>query len=189
VPSPLPREGTPIGARDVLSSVTSPAARVLATLLFTDIVGSTERTAALGDAAWRGLKARHHLLVREELDRFGGREVDTAGDGFFAVFDAPGRAVQCAAAITTSVRSLGLEVRAGLHFGEVEMEDAGVSGIAVHIGARVAALAGPSEVFVSQVVRDLVAGSGLRFTARGPTLLKGVPGEWALFALEHGAAS
>jgi class 3 adenylate cyclase len=158
--------------------------RVLATVLFTDIVGSTEKAAAIGDRRWRDLLEGHHNLVRRELGRFRGREVDTAGDGFLATFDGPARAVRCARAVSDGVRTLGLEVRAGLHTGEVELVDDKVSGLAVHIGARVAAAAGPGEVLVSSTVKDLVAGSGLRFQDRGPQSLKGVPGEWHLFALE-----
>jgi pimeloyl-ACP methyl ester carboxylesterase len=158
--------------------------RVLATVLFTDIVGSTEKAAAIGDRRWRDLLEGHHNLVRRELGRFRGHEVDTAGDGFLATFDGPARAVRCARAVSDGVRTLGLEVRAGLHTGEVELVDDKVSGLAVHIGARVAAAAGPGEVLVSSTVKDLVAGSGLRFQDRGPQSLKGVPGEWHLFALE-----
>jgi class 3 adenylate cyclase/tetratricopeptide (TPR) repeat protein len=190
-PSRPPLEAVDSPAMDMADALpveAAPASRVLATLLFTDIVDSTPRTLALGDAAWRELKARHHAAVRAELRRFGGREVDTAGDAFFAVFDAPARALRCATAIIQAVQSLGLEVRAGLHFGEVEADDTGVAGIAVVIGARVAARATAREVLVTQVVRDLVAGSGLTFTERGTSVLKGVPGEWPLFALEIGAA-
>jgi class 3 adenylate cyclase len=158
--------------------------RVLATVLFTDIVGSTERAAALGDRRWRELLEGHHAAVRRELGRFRGREVDTAGDGFLATFDGPERGVRCARAVSEGVRALGLEVRAGLHTGEVELLDDKVSGLAVHIGARVAAAAGPGEVLVSSTVKDLVAGSGLRFQDRGLQPLKGIPGEWHLFALE-----
>jgi class 3 adenylate cyclase len=158
--------------------------RVLATVLFSDIVGSTEKAAALGDRRWRDLLEGHHDLVRRELGRFRGREIDTAGDGFLATFDGPARAVRCARAVSAGVHALGLEVRAGLHTGEVEVLDDKVSGLAVHIGARVAAAAGPGEVLVSSTVKDLVAGSGLRFQDRGPHVLKGVPGEWRLFALE-----
>ena len=157
--------------------------RVLATILFTDIVGSTERAAELGDRAWHELLHRHHELVRRQLVRFRGREVNTAGDGFFASFDGPARAIRCASAISESVRELGLEVRAGLHTGECELVDGNVAGIAVHTGARVAAEAQPGEVLVSSTVRDLVAGSGLAFSDRGPHELKGVPGEWRLFAV------
>ena len=156
---------------------------VLATLLFTDIVGSTERAAALGDHAWRELLERHHALVRRELTRFRGDERDTAGDGFFATFDGPARAIRCAQAIAADVAELGLEVRAGVHTGECELHDAKVAGIAVSIGARVAALAGAGEVLVSQTVRDLVAGSGLEFDDRGAHELRGVPGEWRVYAV------
>ena len=159
--------------------------RVLATVLFTDIVGSTEKAAALGDRRWRDLLEGHHELVRRELGRFRGREIDIAGDGFLATFDGPARGVRCARAVTDGVGALGLEVRAGLHTGEVELLRDKVSGLAVHIGARVAAAAGPGEVLVSSTVKDLVAGSGLRFQDRGVKPLKGVPGEWHLFALER----
>ena len=159
--------------------------RVLATVLFTDIVGSTEKAASLGDRRWRDLLEGHHELVRRELGRFRGREIDIAGDGFLATFDGPARGVRCARAVTDSVGALGLEVRAGLHTGEVELLGDKVSGLAVHIGARVAAAAGPGEVLVSSTVKDLVAGSGLRFQDRGFQPLKGVPGEWHLFALER----
>jgi class 3 adenylate cyclase len=158
--------------------------RLLATVLFTDIVGSTAKAAALGDRRWRELLEQHHALVRHELDRFDGREVDTAGDGFLATFDGPARAVRCACAITEAVAELGLEVRAGLHTGECEVTDGKVRGIAVHIGARVASEAGAGEVLVSSTVKDLVAGSGLRFLERGPIALKGVPGEWVLYLVE-----
>src|SRR3712207_2471011 len=158
--------------------------RWLATVLFTDIVDSTRHAAALGDRAWKDLLHRHHALVRRELDRFGGREVDTAGDGFFATFDGPARAVRCASAIVAGVEALGLFVRAGVHTGECQLIDGKVGGIAVHIGARVAALAAPGEVLVSGTVKDLVVGSGLRFHDRGRTALKGVPGEWQLFAVD-----
>jgi class 3 adenylate cyclase len=153
--------------------------------LFTDIVGSSERAAELGDRAWRELLERHHALVRRELLRFRGREVDTAGDGFFASFDGPARAIRCASAIVERVGELGLEVRAGLHTGECEVVDGKVAGIAVHTGARVAAHAEPGEVLVSSTVKDLVAGSGLRFVDRGAHELKGVSGEWRLFAVDR----
>ena len=156
--------------------------RQLATLLFTDIVDSTAHMAKLGDAGWRELLERHHALVRRELTRARGQEVDTAGDGFFASFDGPARAVRCAKSIVESVRDLGIDVRSGLHTGECELVDGKVSGIAVHTGARVAAHAGPSEVLVSSTVRDLVAGSGLEFEDRGLHELKGIPGEWRLYA-------
>jgi pimeloyl-ACP methyl ester carboxylesterase len=158
-------------------------ARVLATVLFTDIVGSSERAAELGDRAWRELIERHHTLVRRQLVRFRGREVDTAGDGFFASFDGPARAIRCASAIVEGVGELGLEVRAGIHTGECELLDGKVTGIAVHTGARVAALAKAGEVLVSSTVRDLVAGSGLEFEDRDVHTLKGIPGEWRLFAV------
>jgi class 3 adenylate cyclase len=158
--------------------------RWLATVLFTDIVDSTATAAALGDRLWHDLLERHHALVRRELDRFGGKEIDTAGDGFFATFDGPARAVRCASAIEEAVGDLGLEVRAGVHTGEVELVDGKVGGIAVHIGARVAHEAGPGEVLVSSTVKDLVVGSGLRFREHGRTTLKGVPGEWQLYVVD-----
>ena len=158
---------------------------MLATVLFTDIVGATERAAKLGDRQWRDLLESHHTLVRRELTRFRGREIDTAGDGFLAAFDGPARAARCACAITEGVRSLGIDVRAGLHTGECEVMGDKLGGIAVHIGARVAALADAGEVLVSSTVKDLVAGSGLTFQDRGTQLLKGVPGEWRLFAVER----
>jgi class 3 adenylate cyclase len=159
--------------------------RVLATILFTDIVGSTERAAALGDRRWRDLLEGHHEVVRRELGRFRGREIDTAGDGFLATFDGPARGVRCARAVSEAVRPLGIEVRAGLHTGEIEIRGDRVSGLAVHIGARVATAAGPGEVLVSSTVKDLVAGSGLHFQDRGLQTLKGVPGEWHLYAVER----
>jgi class 3 adenylate cyclase len=158
--------------------------RLLVTVLFTDIVGSTAKAAALGDRRWRELLEEHHRLVRLELDRFGGREIDTAGDGFLATFDGPARAVRCACAISQAVRELGLEVRAGLHTGECEVVDGKVRGIAVHIGSRVANEAAAGEVLVSSTVKDLVAGSGLRFRERGVTQLRGAPGEWQLYLVE-----
>jgi class 3 adenylate cyclase len=156
--------------------------RVLATVLFTDIVRSTEHATRLGDHRWRELLEEHHALVRRELARHRGREIDTAGDGFLATFDGPARAVRCAKAIGRNVRTLGLEIRAGLHTGECELAGDRVVGIAVHTGARVMAQAGPGEVLVSSTVKDLVAGSGLQFEDRGVHVLKGVPGEWRLFA-------
>jgi class 3 adenylate cyclase len=156
--------------------------RVLATVLFTDLVGSTERAAELGDRRWRELLDAHEAAVRRELVRFGGREVDTAGDGVFATFDGPARAIRAACAIRDSVRGLGLELRAGLHTGECELANGKVRGIAVHTGARVAALAKPGEVLVSGTVRDLVAGSGIAFEERGEHELKGVPGLWRVYA-------
>ena len=158
--------------------------RVLATVLFTDIVGSTAKAAELGDRNWRELLERHHALIRRELVRFRGAELDVAGDGFFARFDGPARAVRCACAITESIRELGLELRAGLHTGECEVLDGKVGGIAVHIGARVAKEARPGEVLVSSTVKDLVAGSGLRFRESGTAELKGVPEKWRLYAVE-----
>jgi class 3 adenylate cyclase len=158
--------------------------RVLATVLFTDIVGSTAKAAELGDARWRELLREHHTLIRRLLERFQGVELDTTGDGFFARFDGPARAVRCACAMSTAVRDLGLEIRAGLHTGECEIMDGTFGGIAVHIGARVAAEARGGEVLVSSTVRDLVAGSGIEFRDRGVATLKGVPGEWRLFAVE-----
>jgi len=159
--------------------------RVLATVLFTDMVAATEKAASLGDRRWRDLLDNHHALVRRELARYRGREIDTAGDSFLATFDGPARAVRCACAISEGVRSLGIEVRAGLHTGECEVMGEKLGGISVHIGARVAALANPGEVLVSSTVKDLVAGSGLSFRERGSEQLKGVPGEWRLFAVER----
>jgi class 3 adenylate cyclase len=156
-------------------------ARVLATVLFTDIVGATSRAAELGDRAWRDLLERHNALVRRELERGRGREVDTAGDGFLATFDGPARAIRSACAIAERVQPLALDIRSGLHTGEVELVEDYVRGIAVHIGARTAALAGPGEVFVTSTVKDLVAGSGIEFEDRGVCTLKGVPGEWRVF--------
>jgi len=156
---------------------------LLATVLFTDIVGSTAKAAELGDRSWRDLVARHHALVRAQLDRYRGREFDTAGDGFFATFDGPIRAIRCAVAVRAAVRDLGLEIRAGLHTGECELRGDNLAGIAVHIGARVAGLAGAGEVLVTSTVRDLVQGSGIEFADRGRQALKGVPGEWQLLAV------
>jgi len=157
--------------------------RVLATVLFTDIVNSTVRATELGDRQWRDLLIAHHHEIRRLLAQFGGVEVNTTGDGFVATFDGPARAVRCAVAITDAVRALGLEVRAGIHTGEIERTANDISGVAVHVGARVAALAAPSEVLVTSTVKDLVLGSGLEFEARGTHTLKGVPGEWTLFAV------
>jgi len=158
---------------------------VLATILFTDIVRSTETAVELGNRAWADLVKRHHAVVRGELGRFRGRELDTAGDGFFAAFDGPIRAVRCATAIEESVREIGLEVRAGLHTGECETIGEKLGGIAVNIGARVAAKANAGEVLVSSTVKDLVAGSDLTFRDRGRHELKGIPGEWHLFAVDR----
>ena len=157
--------------------------RLLATVLLTDIVGSTERVAAVGDSRWRELLEAHHRIVRGELERFRGREIDTAGDGFLATFDGPARAIRCACSIRDSVRSLGIEIRAGLHTGECELVGEKVAGIAVHTAARVNGLARPSEVLVSSTVKDLVAGSGIAFAERGEHELKGVPGHWLLYAV------
>jgi class 3 adenylate cyclase len=157
--------------------------RVLTTVLFTDLVGSTERAAHIGDQAWRDLLERHNILIRKELGRFRGREIRTIGDGFLATFDGPARAVRCAQAVCAAVRGLGLEVRAGVHTGEIELVGEDVRGVAVHIGARVMGLAGPGEVLASPTVKDLVFGSGIEFEDRGTHVLKGVPGEWRLFAV------
>jgi class 3 adenylate cyclase len=157
--------------------------RVLATVLFTDIVDSTRRASEMGDRDWRALLDAHDAVVRSQLSRFRGREVNTTGDGFLATFDGPQRAIRCAMAIRDTVRTLGIEVRAGLHTGECEVRGHDVGGIAVHIGARVNALAGPNDVLVSSTLRDLVIGSGLMFEDRGAQALKGVPGEWRLFSV------
>jgi class 3 adenylate cyclase len=157
--------------------------RLLATVLFTDVVGSTEKAARVGDRRWRELLATHDDLVRSELERFRGRAVKSTGDGVLATFDGPGRAIRCACAIRDSVRPLGMDVRAGLHTGEIEVTGADIAGVAVHIGARVNALAGASEVLVSSTVRDLVAGSGIEFADRGDHHLKGVPGTWRMYAV------
>jgi class 3 adenylate cyclase len=159
--------------------------RVLATVLFTDIVASTEKAAALGDRRWRDLLDNHHNTIRANLTRFRGHEVKTTGDGVLATFDGPARGVRCACAIADEIRPLGIEVRAGLHTGECEIVGGDIAGIAVHIGARVAALADAGEVLVSSTVKDLVAGSGLQFCDRGSQPLKGVPGEWHIFSVER----
>ena len=157
--------------------------RVLSTVLFTDIVDATATAAELGDSRWREVLERHHAVIRRELARARGKEIDTAGDGFFAAFDGPARAIRCACAITEAVKGLGLDVRAGLHTGECELVDGKIAGIAVHTGARVASQAQPGEVLVSGTVKDLVAGSGIQFEERGVHDLKGIPGEWHLFAV------
>jgi len=161
--------------------------RMLATVLFTDIVESTAKAIEVGDRHWRDLLERHNTLVRRELLRFRGREIDTAGDGFFATFDGPARAIRCACAVVDGMRELGLTIRAGLHTGECEMADGKVAGIAVHTGARVVTQAAADEVLVSNTVKDLVAGSGIGFADRGTHELKGIPGEWRLFAVDRGA--
>ena len=170
--------------QEFLTGVREPVApdRMLATVLFTDVVGSTERARELGDRRWRDLLERHNEIVRRDLERFRGVEIDTAGDGFFATFDGPARAIRCARSIVENVRSVGLDVRSGLHTGECELGAGSVRGIAVHTGARVASLASPGEVLVSSTVKDLVAGSGIEFTDRGLHELKGIPGEWRLYA-------
>ena len=158
--------------------------RVLATVLFTDIVGSSERAAALGDQGWRDLLEQHHALVRRELSRFRGQEISTTGDGFFATFDGPARAVRCAVASRDRLREIGVEIRAGLHTGECERMGDNLGGTAVHIGSRVAGLAGPGKVLTSSTVKDLVAGSGIVFADRGAHALKGIPGRWRLFGVK-----
>jgi class 3 adenylate cyclase len=184
---------TPTGGDDVLDEVEefltgvrpgTPSDRVLATVLFTDIVDSTKRASDLGDAAWRELLDRHDATVRRQLDRYRGTEVKTVGDGFLATFDGPARAIQCALAVRENLQPLGLDVRAGIHTGEIERRGDDVGGIAVHIGARVAALAGAGEVLASSTVKDLVVGSGIPFENRGSHALKGVPDEWRLFAVQ-----
>jgi pimeloyl-ACP methyl ester carboxylesterase len=160
--------------------------RVLATVLFTDIVSSTERAATMGDRTWSDLLERHNAVVRSELSRWRGHEVNTTGDGFLATFDGPARAIRCARAITEAVKTLGIEVKCGLHTGEVELVGDDVAGLAVHIAARIAALAGPSEVVVSRTVKDLVAGSGFGFRSRGEQALKGIPDHWEIFEVASG---
>jgi class 3 adenylate cyclase len=157
--------------------------RVLATVLFTDIVGSTEQARELGDRRWRELLEAHHAAVRRELVRFGGREIDTAGDGFLAAFDGPARAIRCAGAVVESVTGLGLQVRAGVHTGECEVHGDKLAGLAVHVGARVAAQASSGEVLVSNTVQDLIAGSGIKLEDRGLFALKGMDGERRLYAV------
>jgi class 3 adenylate cyclase len=184
-------DGNPVGLGHQMSVLSErrrdsgkAAQRVLATVLFTDVVGSTRRAEELGDARWHDLLAQHHATVRRQLELFKGREVKTTGDGFLATFDSPTRAVQCARAIRDDVHRLGLEVRIGLHTGECVLAGADVSGIAVHFASRVQSLAGPGEILVSGTVRDLVSGSGLRFADRGHHQLKGIEGEWPLFVVE-----
>ncbi len=155
--------------------------RILATVMFTDIVGSTEKAVELGDAKWKELLVNHHKIIRKELASFRGKEIDTAGDGFLATFDGPARAIKCAVAISKAVKILNIEIRIGLHTGECELMDNDVGGIAVHLGSRVMSKAGASEIFVSSTVKDLVAGSGILFEERGVHKLKGIPGEWQLY--------
>jgi class 3 adenylate cyclase len=162
------------------------ADRVLATVLFTDIVDSTKRASELGDRQWRALLDRHDAAVRQQIERFRGREVKSLGDGFLATFDGPARAVRCASAVTQTVQPLGIRVRSGLHTGEIEVKQDDIGGIAVNIAARVVAMAGPGETLVSSTVRDLVAGSGLRFEDRGFHLLRGLPEEAHLFSVQGG---
>ena len=157
--------------------------RVLATVLFTDIVGSTSRAAEVGDERWRALLAEHYRVIRRQLDRFGGTEIKTVGDGIVATFDGPARAVRCAASIRDGVGEFGLELRAGLHTGEIELQRDDIAGLAVHIAARISALASAGEILVSSTVKDLVAGSGLSFVDRGDHELKGVPDAWRIFAV------
>ena len=161
--------------------------RVLATVLFTDIVGSTERVAALGDAAWKTVREAHDALLRSHVESFGGKLIEFTGDGVLATFDGPARAIYCACGIRDAADTLGLAIRAGLHTGEIELLPDGIGGLAVHIGARVAALAGADEVMVSAAVPPLVAGSAIRFTPRGTHRLKGVPDEWDVYSVEEGA--
>jgi class 3 adenylate cyclase len=160
--------------------------RALAAVLFTDIVGSTEQAARLGDRQWAQILDEHDAISARELERFRGRKVNPTGDGLLATFDGPARAVRCAQAIRDSVRGLGIEIRAGLHMGEVELRGADIGGIAVHIGQRVSSMAGPGEILVSRTVTELVAGSGIEFENRGEHALKGVPGTWTLFAVQGG---
>jgi class 3 adenylate cyclase len=157
--------------------------RILSTVLFTDIVDSTRQAADVGDSEWRALLRGHDDLVRSQLQHFGGREIDRTGDGFLAAFDSPARAIRCAQAISVAMRSIGLQIRAGVHSGEFEILGDHLGGIAVHIGARISALAGPDEVLVSQTVKEAVIGSGITFKDRGTHELKGVPGQWQLYAV------
>ncbi len=186
----LPWEGDRVAVLDEIGRFVDDADgeaepdRVLATLLFTDIVESTARAAAAGDRAWADLLARHHRLVRAEVARFRGQEIDTAGDGVFASFDGPARAVRCASSIVSAVRRLGIEVRAGVHTGEIERSEEGLRGIAVHLAARIVSAARPGEVLVSSTVKDIVAGSGIQFRERGEHELAGVPGSWRLFSVD-----
>jgi len=171
--------------QEFLVGVREPAEpdRVLATVMFTDIVESTSKVVALGDRAWRDLVQSHHAAVRRQLERFRGREIDTAGDGFFAAFDGPARAIRCAQAIRDAMRALDLEVRIGIHTGECDVLEDKISGVAVNTGARIAASAEPSEILVSRTVVDLVAGAGMEFSDAGVRRFKGIPGEWQLHAV------
>jgi len=171
--------------REFVTGAREPAEpdRVLATVLFTDIVGSTEQASLLGDRRWRDLVSEHHRLIRHQLARFRGREIDTAGDGFLAAFDGPARALRAACSIVRAVQPLGLQVRVGVHTGECEVLDGKLVGVAVHVGARVAAAARPSEVLATGTVKDLVAGSGITFDDRGLQSLKGLPDQWRLFSV------
>ena len=173
--------------REFMTGVREPAEpdRVLATVLFTDIVGSTEHASQLGDRRWRDLVSEHHRLIRGELARFRGREIDTARDGFLAAFDGPARALRAAGSIVRAVQPLGIEVRVGVHTGECEVLDGKLVGVAVHVAARVAAAAGPSEVLATGTVKDLVAGSGITFEDRGMRPLKGLPDQWRLFSVTN----
>jgi class 3 adenylate cyclase len=175
--------GAELGVDSPGPEASGPRDRHLTTVLFTDIVGATERALALGDAQWRALLERHYALIRAQLSRHHGREIDTAGDGLFATFDTPARAIRCALAINDAIGQLGLAVRAGIHTGEVEPIGDKVAGIAVHVGARVCGRAEAGEVLVSSTVKELVAGADLSFQARGPYTLKGLPGDWPLFAV------
>lgn len=163
--------------------------RKLATILFTDMVGSTEIASKLGDARWRELLRRHHAVLRRELKRFGGREIDTAGDGVFAIFDVPAHAVRCACAIVAETQDLGVDIRAGLHVGEVEVAGKEVRGIAVHTGSRVCGIGGPTDVLVTSTLTQLVGGAELEFQDRGLHTFKGVPGEWAVFNVTKDAGA
>jgi class 3 adenylate cyclase len=157
--------------------------RVLSTVMFTDIVDSTRQAAHIGDSEWRALLGRHDEISRTQLRHFGGKEIERTGDGFLSTFDSPARAIHCATALSRAINSIGLQVRAGIHCGECEIIGDHLGGIAVHIGARITALAGPNEVLVSQTVKDAVIGAGITFDDRGPHDLKGVPGQWPLFAV------
>ena len=179
----LPADFPPLQTLDARTGLRSGSAgeRVLTTVLITDIAGATERLVALGDRHWREVLVQHRVLVRRELAHYGGHEVEIAGDAFFATFDTPASAVRCACAIREAVKDLGIEMRIGVHTGEVEYEEESLIGITVHIGFRVASLAGAGQVLVSSTVRDLMAGSGIAFTDRGTHILRGIPGEWRLF--------